>query len=111
MQGISYQWRVLPFGLSTSPLVLTKSLAQVLAFIRLKGINVHPYLDDLLIRASSPQCQQCLQVLTQVGFVVNQKKLDLNPSQALVFVGGRFHTDEGMVFLPEDRIRLNRLVV
>ena len=110
IQGVAYQWRVLPFGLSTAPLVFTKVLAPVLASIRLKGIHIHPYLDDLLLRAQSPQAlhwavQQSLLTLTQAGYIVNLKKSELQPTQDLVFIGGRFSTDVGMVSLPEDRVQ------
>ena len=113
---VHYQWRVLPFGLSTSPLIFTKVLAPVLAQLRLKGIHVHPYLDDLLFRAQSPQLLQwsikeALSLLQKAGYVINVQKSDLNPTQDLVFIGGRFRTDMGMVFLPGDRVQsLIRLV-
>jgi hypothetical protein len=109
IQGISYQWKVLPFGLSTAPLVFTKVLAPVLATIRLRGVHIHPYLDDLLIRAPTAQdlqwaVQETIYWLITAGFTVNVKKSDLSPTQGLVFIWGRFRTDRGMVYLPEGRI-------
>ena len=45
-----------------------------------------------------------MEVFTQAGFTINLKKSDLTPSQDLVYIGGRFRTDLGMVFLPQDRL-------
>ena len=109
IDGVKFQWKVLPFGISTAPRVFTKVLSPVIAALRLRGVHIHPYLDDLLIRAGSfHQLQEAvhttLELLQTAGFVVNLKKSDLTPCQDLVFIGGRFRTDSGMVFLPEDRI-------
>ena len=51
--GIVYQFRVLPFGVSTAPREFTKTLAPVVQLLRSQGIHVHAYLDDWIIRASS----------------------------------------------------------
>jgi hypothetical protein len=50
-QGRLFQFRVLPFGMSLSPLVFTKILRPVLRWARRKGIRLSAYLDDLLIIA------------------------------------------------------------
>ncbi|XP_040215566.1 coiled-coil domain-containing protein 134 isoform X1 [Rana temporaria] len=49
------QFRALPFGLSSSPRIFTKVMAEVLAFLRLRGILIVAYLDDLLLFAPSPE--------------------------------------------------------
>ena len=109
VNGKAYQYRVLPFGLSTSPRVFTKVLAPVIAHIRLQGIHVHPYLDDLLIRADSPHLlRQAVQVtlcsLKRAGFLVNFEKSHLFPTQDITYIGGRLCTHLGMVYLPQDRV-------
>ncbi|KAL1914109.1 uncharacterized protein VTP21DRAFT_1109, partial [Calcarisporiella thermophila] len=48
-----YQFKVLPFGLTSSPRIFTKVLRPVLTVCRNAGIRVAAYLDDLLIAASS----------------------------------------------------------
>ena len=80
-----------------------------MAALRLRGVHIHPYLDDLLLRVGSPcQLQESINItldlLQTAGYVINLKKSDLQPSQDLVFIGGRLRTDIGMVFLPQDRI-------
>ena len=107
-QGQAYQYRALPFGLTTAPRAFTKVLQPLLAFLRRQGIVLYAYLDDILVVASDPQSlvqavhRTCL-FLTDMGFIVNLKKSDLTPCQDLVYIGARFRTDLGMVFLPPPR--------
>ena len=53
--GRQYQFRVLPFGLSLSPLVFTKVLKPVLRWARRRGIRISAYLDDLIIVAKTKE--------------------------------------------------------
>jgi hypothetical protein len=110
VQDQCYQYTVLPFGLSTSPRIFTKVLSLVMSQIRLQGVYIHPYLDDLLIRGSTFQSvvrsvQMVRQSLERAGFLINEKKSLPHPTQDLVYIGGRFRTDLGFVFLPLDRQR------
>ena len=100
-----FQYKLLPFGLTTSPRVFTKVLAPVMGFLRIKGIQVYPYLDNILVVAgSSHQLSQDLdtavQVLIEAGYVINLKKSCLDPSQDSVFLGARFVTSQNLVCLP-----------
>lgn len=49
-----YQFKALPFGLSTAPLVFTKCMAPVIAYLRLRGISIFSYLDDWLLPVVAP---------------------------------------------------------
>lgn len=78
-KGQRYQFRVLPFGMSLSPLVFTKILRPVLKWARRRGIRISAYLDDLLIIASSRDqalhhTQLVLQRLTSLGFLIKESK-------------------------------------
>ena len=46
LQGVCYQYQVLPFGLRDSPWVFSRLVATVIAFLRQKGIKIFFYLDD-----------------------------------------------------------------
>ena len=77
-------------------------------FLHQEGIYISPYIDDLLIKDPMRlslvlALTRCINVLVSAGFVVNIKKSVLCPTQDLVFVGGHFRTDQGVVTLPEDR--------
>lgn len=46
-----YQYKVLPFSLSTALRVFSKMLAIVTAHLHREGITIFPYLDNSLLRA------------------------------------------------------------
>lgn len=107
-QDTVYQYRVLPFGLSTAPRVFTCILNPIVGLIHKQGVRFHPYLDDCLIIARSKQdtlraIQIAIEYLTRAGFVINHKKSNLIPTQDIQFVGMRLRTDLGSAHLPLDR--------
>ena len=53
VQGKTYQFKALPFGLSTAPLEFTVVVKEVTLMALQKGIRIHQYLDDWLVRARS----------------------------------------------------------
>ncbi len=53
-EGIVYQFKVLPFGISTAPKVFTKLMLVVAAAARVRGVALFHYLDDWLLRHRSP---------------------------------------------------------
>ena len=109
VNGKAYQYRALPFGLSTSPLVFTKVLQPVASYLHLRGINIHRYLDDLLIRSQSKElCAEwtrfTLALLFKLGLGVSLEKSDLDPAQIFKYIGILFLTALGIMTPPEDRI-------
>ena len=59
VQGKTYQFKALPFGLSTAAMEFTVVVKEVKLMAIHKGIRIHQYLDDWLVGAKSPQA--CLQ--------------------------------------------------
>ena len=102
--GKTYQFRVLPFGLSTAPQEFTKTLAPVVQLLRTKGIRVHAYLDDWIIWADSPEqnlqhTRQTIQLLQTS--TINWKKSMLEPSRILDFLGLHFNLEQAIVSPPD----------
>ena len=67
-----------------------------------KGIRIHQYLDDWLVRASTLHtCLQHTQTLVtlcqELGWLVNKEKSELAPKQVFNFVGYQFDLKEGKV--------------
>ena len=60
-----YQFRVLPFGLLTAPLVFTRVMNMVAAHAHIEGIRVHMYLDDRLLPQLYAERSYCV---THSGF-------------------------------------------
>ena len=93
INGVALQYTVTPFGLSPAPMLFTKIVLVLIAWLRSRGVHLHAYLDDILIIGNSPRetldaLTLTIQVFTCAGFIVNVKKSDLTPSQDLVFIGG-----------------------
>ena len=103
IQCETYQFKALPFGLSTARMEFTV-VAKEVKFLAMKtGIRIHQYLDDWLVRARSHQtCLQHTQTLValcrELGWLVNEEKSELEAKQIFSFVGYQFD-------LKEDRIR------
>ena len=104
----TFQFTALPFGLATAPLEFTKVVKEVKLMAQARGIRIHQYLDDWLLRAPSPEIclhhtQTLLALCRQLGWVVNMTKSELVPKQGLNFVGYRFDLITGRVLPTQDR--------
>ena len=91
----AYQFTALPFGLSTAPLEFTKVAKEVKLMAQARGIRIHQYLDDWLLRAPCPETcllhtRTLLDLCHRLGWVVNMTKSELVPQQVFNFVGYRF---------------------
>ena len=109
VNGKAYQYKALPFGLSTSPLVFSKMLEPLAVHLHSRGIILHRYLDDFLIRSQSRiLCQEwtdyTLYLLFFLGWGVSLEKSDLDPSQEFIYIGVLFNTLLGLMFPPQDRV-------
>ena len=101
-QGRSYQFKALPFGLSTAPMEFTVVAKEVKLMALQRGVRIHQYLDDWLVRATSHQtCLQHTQTLVglcqELGWLINNEKSELVPKQVFNFVGYQFDLKEGKV--------------
>ena len=102
IQDKSYQFKALSFGLSTAPMEFTVVAKEVKFLALQRGIRIHQYLDDWLVRARSHQiCLQHTRTLTslcqELGWLVNREKSELEPKQVFDFVGYQFDLREGKV--------------
>ena len=107
-RGQAYQFKAMPFGLTSAPRVFTKVLHPLLAFLRIQGVRIHVYLDDVLVVGDTrdevvQSLRLTMSIFLRAGFILNLKKSDLDPTQDLVYIGGRFRTDLGLVALPQAR--------
>jgi ribonuclease HI len=103
-----YQFKVLPFGLSTAPRVFTKVLAPVVGFLHQQGIYLFPYLDDCLLVAENQEVLKqalvyTIQVLQSLGFLINFKKSHLQLTQRITFLGMEIDTHRSAIFLPRQK--------
>ena len=102
-EGTVYQFKALCFGLSTAPQVFTRVFAAVSAWVHSRGIRLLRYLDDWLVLSSSEKkakqsVRELLSLCHTLGIVINEKKSDLVPSQAVKYLGMTIDTGAGKVF-------------
>ena len=105
-----YHFSALPFGMSLSPVIFSKLMDVIAAFLRQRAISVFPYLDDWLIKnlicnRLITQTSFCIQTIQSLGFLPNLKKSDLFPAQKFTFIGMEFLTQQNLVRVPTDRVQ------
>ena len=82
LNGQTYQLTALPFGLSTAPLEFTKVAKKVKLMAQARGIQIHQYLDDWLLRAPCPETcerhtQKLLDPCRNLGWMTLSQKINL----------------------------------
>ena len=93
---------------SSSGIQATLVVKEVKLMAQARGIRIHQYLDDWLVRAPDQEtCQLHTQTLLalchELGWVVNMEKSELTPQQVFNFVGYRFDLLSGRVLPTQDR--------
>ena len=106
--GQVYQFKALPFGLSTSPFVFTLLMKVIATFLRKRAITLHPYLEDWFTRNQNRQRllehrQFILSLIISLGLIINYEKSDLVPAQVFTFIGMEFLTHANIVRVPQTR--------
>ena len=106
LRGQVYQFKALPFGLSTSPFVFTCLTTVIATFLRRRAITLHPYLDDWLARNQNRRRllehrQFILSLINSLGLIINYEKSDLVPAQVFTFIGMEFLTHINIVRIPQ----------
>ena len=104
-----YEFKVLPFGLTSAPYIFTKVTRQLVKFWRGCGILALMYLDDgiggNLSRESAKNISvQVRKDLASAGFACNDEKSNWEPVQNLVFLVTVLDFETGLISIPEERI-------
>ena len=82
-----------------------------------KGIRLHQYLDDWLIKAQSRKeaqvnTQTVVDLTQSLGWIINQEKSELKPTQVFSFVGYKYHLDSDLVKPTQERwLKLQDLIL
>ena len=110
-----FQFTSLPFGLATAPQVFTMIVKEVKLMALSRGIRLHQYRDDWLIRAQSQEeaqvnTQTVVELTQSLGWIINQEKSELKPTQVFSFVG--YHLDSALVKPSQERwLKLQDLIL
>ena len=103
-----FQFTSLPFGLATAPQVFTMIVKEVKLMALSRGLRLHQYLDNWLIRSQSQQeaqvnTQAVVDLTQSLGWIINQEKSELKPTQVFSFVGYQYHLDSALVKPTQER--------
>ena len=77
-----FQFTSLPFGLATAPQVFTMIVKEVKLMAFSRGLRLHQYLDDWLIRSQSQEeaqvnTQAVVDLTQSLGWIINQENSEL----------------------------------
>ena len=91
-------------------------VAVVAAHLSMQSLRLAVYLDDRLALNAIRQMllrdrKRILELLSQQGFLINSEKSNLEPTQDITYIGGRFWLDKGIVLPTPDRMLKLREVV
>lgn len=103
------QFTSLPFGLCTFPRNFTKVLIAIPAPLRVQGLRVHHYLDDILFLARDQvellsHRVTLIHTLQKFGWIINSKKSQPNPTQRLMYLGALFNTAKASFSIPVEKV-------
>lgn len=105
VEGLTFEFTCLPFGLSISPYIFTKIMKSVMHCLRSRGFMSVIYLDDILcIGKDYDECmknvKETVGLLESLGFVVNYGKSELEPSKSCEYLGFVIDSHELTLELP-----------
>ena len=112
-----FQFTSLPFGPATGPQVFTVIVKEVKLMALSRGLRLYQYLDDWLIRSQSQEeaqvnTQAVVDLTQSLGWIINQEKSELKPTQVFSFVGYEYHLDSALVKLTQQRwLKLQDLIL
>ena len=112
-----FQFTSFPIGLATAPQFFTLLVKEVKLMALTRGIRLHQYLDNWLIRAQSQEeaqvnTQTVVELNQSLGWIINQEKSELKPAQVFSFVGYEYHLDSALVKPTQERwLKLQDLIL
>ena len=110
LEGKVYTFRAMPFGIATAPWAFTKIMTAVMTVFRMSTRSlVSHYLDDILLhhrhhRVLARDQNQLYTILTSLGWIINEEKSDLTPSQTFDHLGMHFDTRTYLVSPTSKRV-------
>ncbi|XP_046546636.1 uncharacterized protein LOC124256714 [Haliotis rubra] len=115
-KGHHFQWKVLRFGISMAPWLLTRVTKSISSLLHSRGVTSESYIDNDIQAQQDPIVLEIhreftIKPLKQLGWLLNYEKSELTPTRRLQFIGAVFDTEQAMLFVPQDRwTKIQRLV-
>ncbi|CEI97502.1 hypothetical protein RMCBS344292_11634 [Rhizopus microsporus] len=108
-EGVIYQYKSLPFGVSVVPRIFSKLMGFALEHLRKQGIRLVYYLDDVCLLAKTKEEMETnvkivISHLQHLGFIINYKKSKLQPAHCQEFLGFLFNTKTMRIAAPKKKL-------
>ncbi len=108
IKGHHFQWDILPFRISLAPWLFTQVTKPIFNYLHCRRLcsvfylynRIPSHLESSQLRL---QVDFTIRLLTQLGWLVNLLKLELEPKQDLQLLGITFITTLNHIIVPEDR--------
>ena len=105
-----YKFLVLPFGLNVGGYIFTKTTRPLVKKWRAQGVKSILYIDDGVIGGSSHHTAAASARLVQTdlqlaGFILNEKKTDLEPKRQGKWLGFLIDTEKMEFKVPPEKVR------
>ena len=109
-QRVVYQYKSMAFGLGVAPRVFTKIMRHALEPIRMPGIRLVYYLDDICVLGKTQEeithaTELIIEHLTKIGFLINWEKSTLTPKHVQEFLGFVFNTKKMSIAVPTQKLQ------
>jgi len=109
-RGQHFQFRAMPFGLTSAPRIFTKIMRPVVRALREKGIRCVIYLDDLLIIAETREkanehTREARRFLESLGWTINYAKSELTPTRTITYLGFAIDSGAMSLYVPAQKIK------
>ncbi|CAG8622629.1 28676_t:CDS:1 [Gigaspora margarita] len=104
-----YCFQCLPFGLKTSSWTFKTVLQPIIESIRLNGIRIVAYCDDILIfsrtkHGAKRYRDSVINLLESHGFIINERKSQLTPRRSIEYLGYVINSVQMMIAAPKEKI-------
>lgn len=103
-----YEFTCMPFGLSIAPFIFTKIFKPIMNHLRSLGFLSVLYLDDILLFGKNKQdcynnVNYTINLLTSLGFLINNEKSLFEPTQEIKFLGFMFNSSNMTISIPPEK--------
>ena len=110
LDGVVYEYLGLPMGLSCSPRIFTRVSKAAADWLRKRGVLLVIYIDDILVLGTTREeytrnVNMVLSLLKKLGFVINESKCQIEPSNKFTYLGCVWNTADWKVQLKENRAK------
>mmetsp|Transcript_32659 Transcript_32659/g.44852 ORF Transcript_32659/g.44852 Transcript_32659/m.44852 type:complete len:265 (-) Transcript_32659:1982-2776(-) len=111
IDGVLWQWRVLPFGFVNSMQIMARIMRPVIARLNIRGIQVLNWVDDMVLFLGPNwdkavfRAQWAIDFLDSLGLIVHPEKTSLYPVKEVTFRAFVWNSENMTVRAPQEKLK------